>query len=248
VYTFKGGGSLATLNIKGNRIGGEGKTAMGKALAKTSSAQFLVCDEWSIIKELTSLDFSSKKLNAADAVLLAGVIGNNGTARFLNLADNLIGQHEVEGWAWDAEEEAYFGPDKEEEFDPPEGSIPRGFIALASAIGKNCALSTVNLSNNALFHHDGAPAGNALSDMLGVNTTLTELDVSSNAHSNTSKGGPSFLRALCVGLKNTKGLSTLHLRDNTSPEEERRASEEVTGAAWEELSTICSSKGIKMTK
>jgi hypothetical protein len=57
--------------------------------------------------------------------------------------------------------------------------------------------------------------------MLAVNSTLQELDVSGNAHSNSSKGGPAFARALSVGISGNGALSELDVRDNTIPPAEK---------------------------
>jgi hypothetical protein len=57
-----------------------------------------------------------------------------------------------------------------------------------------------------MFHQHGAPAGKALGDMLAVNTSLQDLDVSSNGEDCYSKGGPSFAHALSVGISDNGAL------------------------------------------
>ncbi len=82
-----GNGALTSLNIKDNSIEKEGKAALGNALLK-SNVQFMVCDEWSVTLETLSLDVGSKKLAAADAVLLAGVISTNGALTSIDMNNN----------------------------------------------------------------------------------------------------------------------------------------------------------------
>jgi hypothetical protein len=55
--------------------------------------------------------------------------------------------------------------------------------------------------------------GKVLSDMLAVNSTIQELDVSAgNAQFSDSRGGPSFAQALSVGISDN---GTLHCVDGT---------------------------------
>jgi Ran GTPase-activating protein (RanGAP) involved in mRNA processing and transport len=66
-----------------------------------------------------------------------------------------------------------------------------------------------------LFGDDGTSAGKAISDMLAANSTLKELNVSSNAKYGTaSKGGPSFAQAIS-GIRDNGALSVLSLKSNS---------------------------------
>ena len=76
------------------------------------------------------------------------------------------------------------------------------------------ALTSLNISNNNLFHDDGAPAGKALGDMLKTNSTLKELDVSSSAQYSSSKGGPSFAKGLADGLGANGALVKFDISNN----------------------------------
>jgi hypothetical protein len=83
------GSHLTYLNVKGNNLGDQGKTAMGNALlAKPDpTLSFLTCDEWAIEPSTTSLDLSKKGLKSADATLLAGVLKGNEVVSELNVSN-----------------------------------------------------------------------------------------------------------------------------------------------------------------
>jgi hypothetical protein len=76
-------------------------------------------------------------------------------------------------------------------------------------------LTRLDISRNKLFHNDGAPAGKAISDMLAVNSTLRELDISGNAQFSDSKGGPSFAQALSVGITDNGAILSVNLLKNS---------------------------------
>jgi hypothetical protein len=78
----------------------------------------------------------------------------------------------------------------------------------------NGALTRLDISKNKLFNHDGTAAGKILSDMLAVNSTIQELDVSGNAEYSNSNGGPSFVQALAVGISDNRALTSLNLSSN----------------------------------
>jgi hypothetical protein len=84
----------------------------------------------------------------------------------------------------------------------------------AVGISGNGALTRLDISKNELFHDDGAPAGKSISDMLAVNSTLRELDVSGNAEHSWSKGGLSFAQALSVGISDNRALTSLDISKN----------------------------------
>jgi hypothetical protein len=78
------------LNVKDNSIGNDGKMALAKAMHQ-SNVQFLVCDEWSLLKGNIKLDVSARRLGhyqqptkqnkskeTSDATLLGAIIQNNG--------------------------------------------------------------------------------------------------------------------------------------------------------------------------
>ena len=67
------------VSVKDNRIGDEGKRALGQALLANhrSSIAAFDCDEWTIGLSTTSLDVSGKGLTSCDGILLAGVLKSN---------------------------------------------------------------------------------------------------------------------------------------------------------------------------
>jgi Ran GTPase-activating protein (RanGAP) involved in mRNA processing and transport len=87
-------------------------------------------------------------------------------------------------------------------------------IILASELPGKGALTRLDISRNKLVDDDGAPAGKAISDMLAVNSTLRELDVSGNAQFGGSKGGPSFAQALSVGITDNGTLMKFDISSN----------------------------------
>ena len=84
--------ALTALDVSGNDIGGSGKSAIGDALLSTSTSklQFFTCNEWSIKADTSSLDLRSKRLDDADAKLLAGVIKFSRALTSLDLGGNPI--------------------------------------------------------------------------------------------------------------------------------------------------------------
>jgi hypothetical protein len=138
----------------------------------------------------------------------------------LNLASNKLGEIVLpEGWSYYDKYQpgnyydTYMHTDGREQKENP--GKPEGIIAIAKAIPDMGALTRLDISKNRFFHDDGGPAGKALGDMLAVNSSLQELDVSGNGHSPFSKGGPSFARALSVGISDNRAISTVVV--NTFP-------------------------------
>ena len=84
---------MTALDVSGNDIGDGGKSTIGDALlsSSTSKLQFLACTEWSIKADTSSLNLRGKRLNAADAKLLAGVIKFNRALTSVNLLKNDLG-------------------------------------------------------------------------------------------------------------------------------------------------------------
>jgi hypothetical protein len=87
-------------------------------------------------------------------------------------------------------------------------------IMLAPEIADNGALSVLSLKDNRLATKEG---GKALAQALANNSTLKELDVSSNVWKEYGydKGdGPGFAQELAVGIKDNGALSSLNLASN----------------------------------
>ena len=77
--------------MRKNEIGDAGKLAIGKALLASESSKLhtMHCDEWSIDPSITELDLSGKKLKAADATFLAGIIRFSSTLKRLKINADL---------------------------------------------------------------------------------------------------------------------------------------------------------------
>jgi Leucine-rich repeat (LRR) protein len=92
-----------------------------------------------------------------------------------------------------------------------------GVIALADAIPDMTALSLLSLKDNRLATKEG---GKALAQALASNSTLKELDVSSNnwqeldVSSDWMGDGPGFSQELAVGIKDNGALLSLNLSSN----------------------------------
>jgi hypothetical protein len=87
-----------------------------------------------------------------------------------------------------------------------------GAVMLASEIIDNKALSSLSLSKNALLTKE---AGKVIGDMLKGNSTLKELDLSSNYDYDAgATDGPGFAQELADGMKDNGALSYLNLASN----------------------------------
>jgi hypothetical protein len=96
-----------------------------------------------------------------------------------------------------------------------------GVTLLTDAISGNGALSVLSLKKNDLCNRE---AGEALSDMLAVNTVLKELDVSSSGEGMlpSNKDGSGFAKELAVGIKDNGAMTSLHVGMNSIPEKEMK--------------------------
>jgi hypothetical protein len=92
-----------------------------------------------------------------------------------------------------------------------------GVIALADVVPGMGALSVLSLKKNNLCNRE---AGKALSEMLVVNTVLTELDVSENTYYMCDSAG--FVQELAVGIIDNGAMTSLHIGQNNIPENEMR--------------------------
>jgi hypothetical protein len=66
-----GNGAMTSLNVKDNSLDDKGKAILSKA----NNLQYLICDEWAITPDTTSLDLSKKDLKESDLLLLAAILG-----------------------------------------------------------------------------------------------------------------------------------------------------------------------------
>jgi hypothetical protein len=93
-----------------------------------------------------------------------------GALSSLNLADNNLGALvPPEGWIVD--DSIFYGPNDEEQGDPPPGSTPAGITAVANAIRDMGAILSVNLLQNDI----GTNQAETLASMLKEHLTLKSL-------------------------------------------------------------------------
>ena len=234
-------GALSILNVKGNTLGDKGKRALGEAL-KQSNVQFVICDEWSVTQETTRLDVSGKRLKPADAIMLGGVIHNNGVLTNLNICDNNIGQLVMpEGWSEvlksDYSVMEYSHTDGRRQDQHP--GKPDGVVALADALKTNRALVKLNLSRCWLR---GADAGKAIGDMLATITSLKEIDLSGMGPNGLASSDAEFAKALAVGIGANGALVSVNiLNNNIGTEQAQNLATVLKGHAT--LKSLCGNKG-----
>jgi Ran GTPase-activating protein (RanGAP) involved in mRNA processing and transport len=108
-----------------------------------------------------------------------------------------------------------------------------GIIAIADVIPGMGALSVLSLKDNRLLTKDG---GKALAQALANNSTLKELDVSSNnwmEYGNCGKlmgDGPGFAQELAVGIKDNGALTKLNARSNNPGDDGADALKKAAGS------------------
>ena len=128
------------LNVSDNSLGETGSEAIAEALREN--------------KVMKNLNMSKNNGGAKCAKIMADGVITNGALTDLNVSNNSIGQMVLpEGWTFNPSVPAYrqyTHTDGRQQEVPPEGSKPEGVIALADAIKNNGALSSLNLSQNAI--------------------------------------------------------------------------------------------------
>jgi hypothetical protein len=106
-------------------------------------------------------------------------------------------------------------------------------IMLVPDIIDNGALSVLSLKKNNLCNREAAKA---LSEMLAVNTVLTEIDVSENTHYKCDSAG--FAQELAVGIIDNGAISSINLLKNCIPVEQAQELVQIMQAK-ENLFTLC---------
>jgi Leucine-rich repeat (LRR) protein len=209
-------GALTSLHVGRNRIP-EKEMRKILAIAMRMGSMKILCKIPFKDKSLSELDVSGKNLGMEGALVVADYFDGNGALTSLDVSSNKLGSLSSQGgWVKEAGVQ-YCSPTGTYQHKKPAGENfkAEGLIALTNAIRDNGALTRLDISNNQFCDDDGgAPAGKAISDMLAVNSTLRELDVSGNAQYGSSEGGPAFAQALSVGISGNGALSTLRLKDN----------------------------------
>ena len=92
----------------------------------------------------------------------------------LNISANSIGELVLPGWSFDEgeyDDGLYYGPDGEEQEEPPEGSKPEGVMALANGIKNSKTIMTVNVMANDI----GKEQLSKLQEIMQAHRTLVSL-------------------------------------------------------------------------
>ena len=147
-------------------------------------------------RALTSLNISNNRMASIEAgKVLAEALSTNSSLKEFDVSSNT--------WT---------------EGSTAKGDGPGFAKELAVGISTNGALTSLNISANRILTKE---AGKALADALAVNSTLKELDVSSNnwkgAYPNHKKwqgDGPGFARELAVGVSASGALTSLDISSN----------------------------------
>ena len=91
--------------------------------------------------------------------------------------------------------------------------------AIADGIGTSRALRSLNISNNQMATKE---AGKAFAEALAANSSLKELDVSSNTDDGRGDGiafdgadGPGFAQEFAAGVADNRALTSLNISNNS---------------------------------
>eukprot|EP00935_MAST-01C_sp_MAST-1C-sp1_P001879 g1879.t1 len=179
---------LKMLVLPKTKLGADGMRALADAL-KTNST-------------LTALDVSENDLGVNGAKAVADMLHSNNDIGALVLPEGW--EYDKSASSWNSRKWIYKHADGREQKAHP--GKPEGAIAIANAISANGALEKLLMAENYMATKE---AGKALADALATNSTLKELDVSSNAQRGYGLDGPGFAKALAVGVKNNGALAKL---------------------------------------
>jgi hypothetical protein len=134
-------------NLLGNRIGIDQARALAAILKEHTTLKSLCGNRG----DETELDMSGKEIGAEGAIMLAPEIVDNGAMTSLNLASNKLGQLvPPDGWRGPDVDGYYDGPNGEGTQTPPEGSKPKGIVALANVLPDMGALTKLDARSNNL--------------------------------------------------------------------------------------------------
>jgi hypothetical protein len=99
----------------------------------------------------------------------------------LDISSNSIGMLTLpQGWQKHPTQQKYKSPDGKVQDTAPEGSAPEGIIAIANVIPDMRAILSLNLAKNKIGGWEAETGVQALADMLQVNSTITDLNISEN--------------------------------------------------------------------
>ena len=133
----KAKGALVKLDVSGHDMFGYDDKSGIQALANAIKTNL----------SLLELNLAKNDMDTDDTKIFADGMRTNGTLTSLNISGNNIGQPVLpEGWFEDGG--YFYGPNDEEQREPPEGSIPAGVIAIRNAIPTMGALKNLHIGNN----------------------------------------------------------------------------------------------------
>ena len=174
---------------------------------------------------MTSLDVSNNNLGQlvgqkpVGVIALADGIKNNGAMTSLDISNNGMGRIDIFPDGWRSQDNDGRAPfvhtDGRIQYSPPEGAKSSGVIAISGAIPTMGALTSLNISKNAMV---GTEAGKAFAAALADNTTLTELDLSGHPETCELDVAPNidaaFAKEFTAGLGTNVALRVLNLSNN----------------------------------
>jgi hypothetical protein len=181
-------------------------------------------------------------------IALANVIPDMRALSSLDVSINGIGNYDIlpDGWIYDPRPNKYSYKNaslKKYQDEPPPGSKSSGVIAFAGAIKDMGALSVLSLKDNKLATKEG---GKALAQALVNNSTLKELDVSSNNwkddYGDWQGNGPGFAQELAAGIKDNGAISSVNVLMNNIGIEQAQALASIL-KAHPTLRSLCGNKG-----
>ena len=207
--------ALTSLNVSNNRYLLNRES--GKALAD-------VLKDNTVLKELdVSNNYDRYDRRPQDSVGFAQefAVGlrSNRALTSLNISNNNIGKfvlptewRAVPKYDYSSVENKYKHVDGREQEKHP--GKPEGFIAIADAIKTNKTLETIRMGRNKI---NGAEAGKALANVVAINTTLKELDLSSQDtiwNDRRDALDAAFTEKFADGLVTNTALTELNISNN----------------------------------
>lgn len=208
-------GALTSLNVSDNTYLLNRES--GKALAD-------VLKDNTVLKELdVSNNYDRYDSRPQDSVgftqEFAVGLRSNRALTSLNISNNNIGKfvlptewRAVPKYDYSSVETKYKHVDGREQEKHP--GKPEGFIAIADAIKTNKTLETIRMGRNKIH---GAEAGKALANVVAINTTLKELDLSSQDtiwNDRRDALDAAFMEKFADGLGNNTALTELNISNN----------------------------------
>jgi Ran GTPase-activating protein (RanGAP) involved in mRNA processing and transport len=202
-------GALSSLDVSSNILRADGAKALATALESNHAITVLNVGSNQLWRNNSAKDMSG-------IIALSSAIKDMGALSVLSLKGNRLGADGGKALA-----EGLKGNNVITELNIADNDLTNygkdisGIIALADAFTDMGALSKLLLKDNQLLTKEG---GKALAQALAGNSTLKELDVSSNNWVAFCKGwqgdGPGFAQELAVGLGHNEVLSSLNLANN----------------------------------